>query len=139
MDKINEYEIFCEARQNMNYYKGEVLPFVHKLCRKDITSGDIDGFIWDYHKKIYIIIEQKRKYEKHKESQNLHLMFISALFNELKYSERFAEYKFYVFKVIGNPPFKECKIHNISTDETKVLDQQQLIDIFDLNLFFEDL
>jgi hypothetical protein len=138
-DKLVEYEIFCEARKNMNYYKGEVLPFIHKMCRKNMTSGDIDGFVWDYTKKIYIILEQKRKYEKHKESQDLHLKFMSAILQEMYFSDRFGAYKFYVFKVIGDPPFKESTIINMMTDEAKIISQKKLVDLLEMNILFEDL
>jgi hypothetical protein len=138
-DKVKEYEIFCEARRNMNYYKGEVLPFIHKMCRKNMTSGDIDGFVWDYERKIYIVIEQKRKFEKHKDSQDLHLRFLSAILSEMFYSERFGGYKFYVLKIVGDPPFHESKIMNMTTDETKVINQEQLVNLLEMNILFEDL
>jgi hypothetical protein len=139
MDKITEYEIFCDARKNMNYYKGEILPFVNKLCRKNMTSGDIDGFVWDYGKKVYILIEQKWSKEAHKRSQDLHLEFMNAIFNECSKSDRFYEYKFYVFKIIGDPPFYKCRVCNIGTKETKHIDQEGLIDLLDIKILFEDL
>jgi hypothetical protein len=139
MDDKYKYEVFVEARKMMNYYKGEVLPFVNKMCRKDMTSGDIDGFIWDYYRKVYIVIEQKRSLEKHKDSQHKHLQFLQAMHDELIYTERFAAWKFYVFKIIGDPPFHNCIVHNIATDEKKDVNQEQLKMLFDMDIFFEDL
>lgn len=139
MDDKYKYEVFVEARKLMNYYKGEVLPFVNKMCRKDMTSGDIDGFIWDYKRKVYIVIEQKRSQEKHKDSQHLHLQFMQAMLDALLYTERFGSYKFYVFKIIGDPPFNNCIVHNIATDEKKDVNQEQLKMLFDMDIFFEDL
>ncbi len=139
MDSIQKYEIFVEARNNINYYKGEVLPFIHKVCRKDMTSGDIDGFVWDYRKKIYLLIEQKRTKERHKDSQDLHLKFIEAIFSEMKHSERFSNYKFYVLKIVGDPPFRTSTVINISDNMVKEIDQYTLKDLLEMNVLFEDL
>lgn len=139
MDSIQEYEIFVEARNNINYYKGEVLPFIHKICRKDMTSGDIDGFVWDYKKKIYLLIEQKRTREKHKNTQDLHLKFIDTIFQEMKFSKRFYDYRFYVLKIIGDPPFNTATVINMSTCETKKIDQKGLINLLEMNILFENL
>lgn len=139
MDNKYHYEVFVEARKMMHYYKGEVLPFVNKMCRKDMTSGDIDGFIWDFKRKIYIVIEQKRPQERQKNSQHLHLQFLHAIFNEALNTDRFRSYKFYVFKVIGDPPFHNCIVHNIATNEKKNVNQDQLKLLFDMDIFFEDL
>jgi hypothetical protein len=139
MDKLKEYEIFCDARKNANYYKGEILPFVNKLCRKNMTSGDIDGFVWDYIKKIYIVIEQKWSNERHKSSQDTHLKFISAILDSALETERFKDYKFYVFKIIGDPPFDKCIVQNIKTNESKNITSKQLIDLLEMNVKFEEL
>lgn len=138
-DKIKEYEIFCDARKRENYYKGEILPFVNKLCRKSMTSGDIDGFVWDYRKKIYIVIEQKWSAERQKESQDLHLEFISAILNEAKKQPRFADWYFYVFKIVGDPPFHTAHVINIATKETKKIDRRNLIHLLEMNIKFEEL
>lgn len=139
MDKFHEYDIFCDARRKMNYYKGEVLPFINKLCRKNMTSGDIDGFVFDYVKKIYIVIEQKWSNERHKSSQDTHLKFLSAIFEEVNKSDRFEDWKFYILKVVGDPPFISCEVENISTKETKILSRDQLVDLFEMNINFEDI
>lgn len=139
MDQFYEYDVFCDARRKMNYYKGEILPFINKLCRKDMTSGDIDGFVWDYYKKTYIVIEQKWTNEKNKDSQDLHLKFLSAVFEEASKSERFADYKFYVLKFIGDPPFRNCNVTNITTGESKTISREVMIDLFDMKIKFEDI
>jgi len=139
IDKFKEYEIFVDARENSNYYKGEILPFVNKLCRKNMTSGDIDGFLWDYKKKIYIVIEQKHIREKHSQSQDLHLQFINAILKSAAETDRFCDWTFYVFKIVGNPPFNECVIHNIDTSESKKVNRKQLIDILEMKIIYEDI
>lgn len=139
IDKFKEYEIFCDARKRDNYYKGEILPFVNKLCRKSMTSGDIDGFVWDYVRKIYIVIEQKWASERQKKSQDLHLKFISAILNEAKMTPRFADWSFYVLKIVGNPPFHTANVTNIATEETKEIDRMNLIDLLEMNIKFEEL
>lgn len=139
MNKYKKYEIFCDAKKNINYYKGEILPFINKLCRKNMTSGDIDGFVWDYNKKTYIAIEQKWSNENNKKSQDLHLKFLSAIFAEVVKCERFCDYKFYVLKIIGDPPFEKCKIINIADDSEKIIDRQSLVDLFEMNKNYEEL
>jgi len=139
IDKFKEYEIFVDARENSNYYKGEILPFVNKLCRKNMTSGDIDGFLWDYKKKIYIVIEQKHIREKHSQSQDLHLQFINAILKSAAETDRFCDWTFYVFKIVGNPPFNESVIHNIDTSESKKINRKQLIDILEMKIKYEDI
>ena len=139
INKIEAYEIFCEARNKENYYKGEILPFVNKLCRRNMTSGDIDGFVWDYKKKIYIVIEQKWSTERQKDSQDLHLEFINAILNEAKKQERFADWSFYVFKIVGDPPFHTAHVINIDTKETRKIDRRNLIHLLEMNIKFEEL
>lgn len=140
-DKVREYEIFVEAREKANYYKGEILPFVNKICRKDMTSGDIDGFVWDYKKKKYYLIEQKRINERHKDSQNLHLIFMHNVLIEASNSERFFDYEFGVFKIIGNPPFQNCVIQKIDNYdcEKKNVTRFDLINFLNLDVSFDDL
>ena len=104
-----------------------------------MTSGDIDGFVWDYQKKTYIAIEQKWTNERNKESQDLHLKFLSAIFYEAQQSKRFSDYKFYVLKIIGDPPFQECEVKNISNGDVKKLNRDQLIELFEMNINFEDI
>jgi hypothetical protein len=139
MSQFDEYDIFCDARRKMNYYKGEILPFVHKVCRKDMTSGDIDGFVWDFNKKIYIVIEQKWTNEKQKSSQIYHLKFLSTIFAEMKSVDRFAEYKFYVFKIVGDPPFNECVVYDIGSGVSRKINRQQLKDLLEMTILFEDI
>lgn len=140
-DNVREYEIFVEARAKANYYKGEILPFIHKICRKDMTSGDIDGFIWDYKKKKYYIIEQKRINERHKDSQNLHLIFINNILMEAGKSDKYNDYEFGVFKIIGDPPFQSCMIQKIDSNdcEEKMVTRLDLIDFLNLDISFRDL
>ena len=104
-----------------------------------MTSGDIDGFIWDYRKKIYIVIEQKHIREKHSQSQDLHLQFINAILKSAAETDRFCDWTFYVFKIVGNPPFNESVIHNIDTSESKKVNRKQLIDILEMKIKYEDI
>lgn len=137
MDKKKEYEIFCDARSKSNYYKGEILPFVNKMCRKDMTSGDIDGFVWDFEKKIYIVLEQKWVYERHNKRQDDHLKFISCILQKAKQDDRFKDYYFGVYKLVGNPPFDSILITDMKTNVNKKLNQNQLKDFLELNKTFE--
>jgi len=138
MDKLKEYEIFCEARAKQNYYKGEILPFINKVCRKDMTSGDIDGFVWDYKKKILIVIEQKWTQERQKQSQDMFLQFIITALEEAKKQPRLMDWFFYMFKIVGDPPFHSATVENIYTREIKNVTRTQLIDILEMNIRFED-
>lgn len=131
MDNFKEYEAFVEARENCyscplwedcetcpygeihkdsNYYKGEILPFIHYNCRKNMTSGDIDGFVFDYRKRRHMFIEQKWTTEKNSDAQENHLRFLSKVFNEKKRSDLYKDWDFGVYKIIGDPPFHECTI-----------------------------
>lgn len=142
-NKFQEYEIFCEARRNMNYYKGEVLPFINKICRKDMTSGDIDGFVYDYKKKIYMLLEQKWCREESKGTQDNHLRFLVALLNEAKKGEFFKNWKLGVYKIIGDPPFTNCTIKQFAVkaqdDRIIRISRTELEGFFNLDIDFEEL
>ncbi len=142
-NKFEHYEIFCEARRNMNYYKGEVLPFINKICRKDMTSGDVDGFIYDYKKKIYMVLEQKWVREESKGSQDNHLRFLAAILNEATKGAQFREWKMGVYKIIGDPPFTTCKVQQFAVkpqdDRIIQIARTELQGFFNLEILFEDL
>lgn len=140
-DKIREYEIFVEARKLANYYKGEILPFIHKLCRKEMTTGDIDAFIWDYDKKFHYIIEQKLENEKSKESQNKHLRFLYDMYKCVQ-ENYFKDWIFGVYKIKGNPPFEEATIYEYPFNDNNnsiTINQEELIDFFNLKVTYDDL
>lgn len=138
MDNFTEYEMFVDAKKKINYYKGDVLPFIHKCCRKDMTTGDIDGFIFDYKRKIYYVLEQKWTKEKHKESQDIHLQFLVTLLDLASESERFSGWTFGVYKIIGNPPFANVRIIDFRTHECKTIDRNQFVKFLELDLKFEN-
>ncbi len=139
MGEFEIYEMFVDARRKMNYYKGEILPFINYNCRRNMTTGDIDGFVWDYDKKIYMVLEQKWTSEQCKDSQELHLQFLCALMEEAKKGERFKNWEFGVYKIIGNPPFKESAIIKYPDREKKRIDQETLQQFMDLKIRFDEL
>lgn len=142
-NKHREYEIFCEARRNMKYYKGEVLPFINKICRKNMTSGDIDGFIFDYKKKTYMVLEQKWCSEQSRESQDMHLRFLAVILDEAKKVQRFNDWKMGVYKIIGDPPFNTCTVKQFGLkeedDQEIRIERLELESFFNLDISFEDL
>ena len=99
------YRMFVKARQTLNYYKGEIMPFININCRKDMTAGDIDCITWDFNKKIFRIIEAKRPSENQKESQHKMLKFLQDNIN-------IEGYKFDVYKITGDAPFDSVQIYS---------------------------
>jgi len=139
MAKKDEYKMFVKARQMMNYFKGEVLPFINHLCRRDMTTGDLDGFIFDYNKKVYYALEQKRGHERHRKSQDLHLKFLQTILDTAKKDKRFSDWNMKVYKVIGDPPFYNAQILGYPFTTGIDVTQDQMIDFFNLNVTYEDL
>ena len=84
------------------YFKGDLLPLIHSKCRRNMTCGDIDCIQWDYYKKRLRIIESKRTIENNKISQNRLLEFFSQI--------KIDGYNIEVFKIVGDPPFKNFYI-----------------------------
>ena len=104
-----------------------------------MTTGDIDGFIWDYVLQKYMLLEQKWNGENRKKSQDLHLRFLYTILEEAKKGERFRNWKFGVYMIIGNPPFHESIIVSYPNKEKKRIDQNTLKIFMELEIDFEDL
>ena len=106
------------------YHKGDILPLIHVKVRKDMTSGDIDGFQWDYNKNVLRFIESKRTSEINKDSQNKFLQFLSRI--------EIPGYKVNVYKIIGDPPFDTAKVIHVNTGLEIEFNHSQLIDFLNI-------
>jgi hypothetical protein len=106
------------------YHKGDLLPLIHTDVRKNMTCGDIDAFQWDYQKRVFRIIECKRRLENNKSSQNTFLNFLSTI--------QIPGYTFRVLKIIGDPPFERCEVINIKTGIKKIITRSELIKILNM-------
>lgn len=145
MKDFQEYEIFSRMKKSINYFKGEVLPFVHLCCRKDMTSGDIDGFVWDFKRKIYRVFEQKWATENQKKSQHMHLAFLAEVLAIARASERFAGWEMGVYKIIGDPPFIKSTVEQISVrdrhvfSKKKVATRVELMEFMNMSITFDQI
>lgn len=128
-----KYEMYLIAKDTINYYKGDILPFVNMNCRTDMTTGDIDCIQWDYTKCILRIVEAKRSNENQSESQHKLLTFLQ---DEIHIDG----YTFDVYKVVGDPPYLETQIFSYRTKQSACfVSFDQLKDFLDMKISFDDL
>lgn len=130
-----QYRMFVTARETQNYYKGEILPFININCRKDMTTGDIDGFQWDYKRKILRFIESKRSNEDQKNSQSTLLSWMQR-----NIMIRDKEYSFEIYKIKGDPPYDKSNIYSY-TQNVWIWNAtfDQLKRFLDMDISFDDL
>lgn len=135
-----------EKRQRMmnihktqNYLKGEVLPMVHHLCRRNMTTGDIDVVIYDYYKKVLMFCEQKQKNEQSKKSQDDLYKFLSDVFDAAMTTDRFKAWKMGVYKIIGSPPFDQADVFDYKTNEKTTIERDEMIRFLQIHRTYEQL
>jgi hypothetical protein len=126
------YRMFVKARQTLNYYKGEIMPFINMNCRKDMTAGDIDCIIWDFYKKILRIVEAKKSNEYQKNSQHRLLKFLQE-------NVKIEGYEFDVYKIIGDAPYDFVQIFSFKNEKYIVTNFNGLKRFLEMDISFLEL
>jgi hypothetical protein len=103
-----------------NYYQGLTAPFTNFYVRKDLTSLDIDSFIYDYKKKYCYFIEDKHL---HEEKKIMQLKAFEWLAKLLKYANenKYKDWNIGFFYCTYNYNLDTVEIYNVLTKETKII------------------
>ena len=123
--------------KELKYYGSDYNKFIGKECPHTHTCNNIDVIQYKRSRRILRICESKHDHEHLPGTQLEILKLLARIFRYLNKIQK--RYRFEIYIVTGNHPYKTVKIENMITGEGVTVNQLQLINFSGFEKTFDEL